>query len=938
VSTERRRSAGGRRRADGPVGEPRGNGGRRSRDGYAADERAAASRRRPPEDDGFWADERPRRSRAPRDDYDDRPRRSRTPQDGYDERPRRRARDDDYGYDERPRRSRAPRDDYDDRPRRRAAAAETAVLESGGGGGRRRARDGHPDDGRPGRRRRADEEGYSGRRRANAAHSGAAGGRRRRARDDEDEYDERGPVKRFFAKAWKPALITMAVLFVLGAVGIGIAYAMAPSPEDLQAKADAQLAANVVYFEDGKTEATKFGETTRVPVDISEVPQTVIDGVLAAEHRTFYEDNAINPVGLARGILFGGSQGGGSTITQQMARNYYDSLTTNETSTIARYTRKFNEILIAFKVEQSLTKDEILEQYLNTIYFGRGIGVQAAAQGYFGKDVSELDAAEGAFIGTVIQQPGNFGTAVPGSEMYEILEERWAYTVKGLVEMHEENPERGLSQEEADKLEFPDPKPIEADDNYSGYRGYIQEAVRNELETRYGLSADQVARGGYQVTTSLNEQWMKYAEEVVENQREQTRNNTGQEIPDETQFGIAVVETSTGEIKAFYGGPDPTQYANQSLVQRQQAGSAFKPYVLATALEQGISLKSVYDGDSPKEFPGLAQPVRNDSNVSYGPVDLIQSTKDSINTSYVQLAIEVGPQAVIDTALAAGIPEKQLETAEIGPNIALGTMSVAAVDQASGFATFANGGYHMPQHLIVSVVDTETGEELVPNDADILDAGGTQAFSADTAADATYAMQQVITPEHNARLDDGRPMAGKTGTSNNAVSAWFVGFVPQYSTAVGLHRSDGQPLVLPGESSIYGGQMPARLWKAFMTKVLEDVPPEEFPEPVYGGEIRNHAPTPTPDPSQSPDTEETEMPDPEPSLPVPSFTPPNHNDDPCAHANPWYTPPGCNEEEEPPGDGETTPPPTGDDPPGMPGNGPRGPLGNNQVYYYRDQE
>lgn len=730
----------------------------------------------------------------------------------------------------------------------------------------------------------------------------------------------------------------MAVLFVLGVAGIGIAYAMAPSHEDLEAKADVKLAANVVYFEDGKTEATRFGEVDRVPVGIEQVPQTVIDGVLAAEHRTFYEDNAINLMGLLRGLVFGGTQGGGSTITQQMARNYYDSLTTNESSTIDRYVRKFNEILIAFKVEQSLTKDEILEQYLNTIYFGRGIGVQAAAQGYFGKDVSELDAAEGAFIGTVIQQPGNFGTAVPGSEMYEILKERWQYTVNGLVEMHEENPERGLSREEADKLEFPDPLPLEADDSYAGYRGYIQEAVRSELESRYGLTPEQIARGGYQVTTSLNEKWMQYAEEVVEEQKERTLNNTGQEIPEETQFGIAMVDTSTGEIKAFYGGPDPTQYANQSLVQRQQAGSAFKPYVLATALEQGISLRSIYDGDSPKEFPGLAQPVRNDGNRSYGPVDLIQSTRDSINTSYVQLAIEVGPQAVIETALAAGIPEKQLETAEIGPNIALGTMSVAAVDQAAGFATFANGGYHMPQHLIAKVVDTETGEELQPKDADILESGGTRAFSAETAADATYAMQQVITDNHNAKLDDGRPMAGKTGTSNNAVSAWFVGFVPQYSTAVGLHRTDGEPLVLPGEASIYGGQMPARLWKAFMTKVLEDVPPEEFPQPVFGGEVRNHAPTPSPDPSPSQEPEETEEPTTEPSMPLPSFTPPGRGDEPNCDIQWWL--PECRQDDEPPGDGEPTSPP---DEPGQPGTGPGpggigGPGWNSNQIAYRGRE
>src|SRR5690606_23175679 len=183
-------------------------------------------------------------------------------------------------------------------------------------------------------------------------------------------------------------------------------------------------------------------------------------------------------------------------------------------------------------------------------------------------------------------------------------------------------------------------------------------------------------------------------------------------------------------------------------------------------------------------------------------------------------------------------------------------------------------------------------------------------------------------------------MAGKTGTSNNAVSAWFVGFVPQYSTAVVLHRTDGQPLVLPGESSIYGGQMPSRLWKAFMTKVLEDVPPEEFPEPVYGGEVRNNAPTPTPDPSPSQEPEETEEPDPEPSHPDPSFTPPGWGEEPNCDIQRWL--PECRDEG-PPGRGETPPPPDDEEPPlpGGPGDGGGGGGGgiwNNNQANHRGRE
>ncbi|GLU47016.1 transglycosylase domain-containing protein [Nocardiopsis ansamitocini] len=912
MSTERRRSAGSRRRADGPADDARGNGGRRGRGGPAEDERASAGRRRPEGDGGFWDSERPQRSAAPadrgeaprrarpRDDYGDQPRRSRAAQNGA-ERPRR------------------PRPDDEDRPRRSRATASLA-LDSGADTGRRRARENGDDTEERPRRRRPPEDGRDGGRRRAAAggarsESGpgrgtrGTGGRRRKgpADDDNDEFDDRGPVKRFFAKTWKPALITCGVLFVLGVAGVGIAYAMAPSPNDMDSQADVDLEATLVTF-DGGGRATQFGESTRIPVARDQIPETVIDGVLAAEQRTFYDDGAINPTGILRGVVYGGSQGGGSTITQQMARNYYDRLTKDEPSRIESLIRKFNEIMISFKVEQQLSKDQIIEQYLNTIYFGRGLGVQAAAQGYFGKDVSELDAAEGAFIGTVIQQPGNWANPQPGSIHDDALRERWGYTVGGLVELNQDNPERGLSQAEADELEFPEPLSLADNDNYSGYRGYIQEAVKRELDSRYGFTQEQLVSGGYQVSTSLNEDWMKYAEEAVQEQKDRIQEQSGQEIPEETQFGITAVDPATGEIKAFYGGPNAATNADNSLVQRSQAGSAFKPYVLAAALSQDISLDSQFDGDGPLSIGGVT--VNNDSNVNYGKVDLVQSTADSINTSYVQLADYVTPASVLDTARAAGIPQEQLDTAEAGPNIALGTVSVSALDQASGYATFANKGVQMPRHLITEVVGRD-GETLEPNDADKLQSG-TQAFSPEVAADATYAMQQVITSDHNARLDDGRPMAGKTGTSNDAVSAWFVGYVPQLTAAVGLHRSDNQPLVLPGEDSIYGGQMPSRIWKSFMTKALEGTEQMQFPSRAGVGQMIDLAPTPTPEPEPSPS--ETPEPEPEPSeTPEPSQTPDPEPSDEGPDCDVEFWNPEC-QEESPGGPGGGGP-----SPPGNPG-------------------
>ncbi|WP_344733804.1 transglycosylase domain-containing protein, partial [Spinactinospora alkalitolerans] len=681
----------------------------------------------------------------------------------------------------------------------------------------------------------------------------------RRPAGKDDEYDERGPVKRFFAKVWKPALVVCAIGFITVVAAFGVAYALMPSPTEMGAQASATDASTSIRFAD-ETEATTFGEVNRIPVEREQIPESVVSGVIGSEQRGFWEDPAISPTGTARAVLSGGSAGGGSSITQQMARNYYDGLSQDRS-----YLRKFKEIIVAFKVEQSLTKDEILTQYLNTIYFGRNAyGVQAAAQAYFGKNVEDLSSAEGAFIGAIIQQPGNFQNVEPGSEMEEVLKGRWDYAVNGMVVLHEEDPERGISQAEADELEFPETIPFEPGDNYAGYNGYIIQAVQEELKERYDLTDQQLALGGYQVTTSLEKKYMDAANKAFD----EGLPGGMEAMPERTNYGLASVDPRTGEVKGFYGGADFSTDTNNSLTERAQAGSAFKPYVLATGLSQGISLNSTFDGDSPQEFPGVGEPIQNDSNVSHGQVNLVESTAESINTSFVELAIQVTPAAVTETARKAGIPEEQFETAEMGPNIALGTYQVTALDQAAGFSTFANGGVHMPQHMVTGVKDAE-GNVLEPNDADRLESGN-RAFSADVAADATYAMTQVVDGGggENAALPD-RPVAGKTGTSNSAKSAWFVGYTPQLSTAVGLSRDDGQALDIPGVDAIYGGTTSAKVWRAYMSEVMEGEEVMRFPPRANVGDDQNFAPTPSTTPSETatPDTETSEPPDLETSEP-----------------------------------------------------------------------
>ncbi len=822
MSTERRRSAGGRRRAAGPAEDAAENGARRRARGPAAnDGRGAGGRRGASEEDGgFWDDVPDRR----------------------------------FGG------SQSRRDDHDDAPRARSAARSGAAAQ----GGRRRAESGG---------RRASSQGARAEGGRRTGNSGGRGGGRRRPPGRDDDHDDRGRIKRFFSKVWKPALITFGLMIVAGAAIFGVLYARTPDPAELDEQAEAQLASTSIEYAD-ESEAVTTGELNRVPVESGDIPDSVINGVLGSEQRDFYEQPGISITGTMRAVFTGGQAGGGSGITQQMARNYYGGLSQEQT-----YARKINEILISIKVGRSLPPDEILTQYLNTIYFGRdAYGVQAAAQAYFGKDLEELDESEGAFIGAIIQQPSNFQNVQDDPEMAEVLKGRWDYSVEGMVEMHNDSGgDQGIAQNEADALEFPEVIDYEPGENLSGTKGYIKNAVEEELEQRYDLSPEDVATGGFTVSTSLDQELMGSAQDAF--------SETLPDMPEETLMGLAAVEPSTGQIRAFHGGTDFTTQPNNSLTHRAQAGSAFKPYVLATGLEQDIGLRSTFDGDSPQTFPGVEEEIQNNEDESYGEVDLIQSTADSINTAYVELATQATPEAVVETAQASGIEEEQFDTAAMGPNIALGTYQLTALDQAAGFATFANNGEHVPQHMVTEVVDSD-GEEVEPNDN--VEESST-AFSEDVAADATHAMTQVVEDGGGdaAALEDGRPVAGKTGTSNNAKSAWFVGFTPQLATSVSLSRDDGEKLEIPGVNDVYGGTTSAKIWKSFMDDAMKGEEVKEFPEPAWVGEDQNYMPEPTPtetpEDEQSEDESREDEPEEDPSpttTPTPS-DPPTEEPDEC---------------------------------------------------------
>ncbi|MFW5416140.1 penicillin-binding protein [Nocardiopsis sp. CNT-189] len=656
-------------------------------------------------------------------------------------------------------------------------------------------------------------EGAGEERAARAPRSHRRGGRRRRRGPGRRPAGKRSRLRRVLAFTGKAAAVA-ALLGAGAAAAAGVvAYRHTPDPAELEPQSGAELKGTSIDYADGE-QAVTFGELQRIPVEREEIPRTVVDGVLAAEQRTFATDPGVSVTGLARAVLTGGSSGGGSTITQQMARNYYDVLSQERT-----YTRKLKEILISVKVGRTMSRDDVLTTYLNTIYFGRNAyGVQAAAQAYFGKDASELDRAEGAFIGAVIQQPGNFERYGSDPEVERLLEERWEYVVDGMVEMHGADPGQGLSRAEADALDFPEVAERDPEGRFEGYRGYVKAAVERELRERYGLSDAEIAGGGYRVATSLREDLMESAERAAGGALEGA--------PGDARAGLVAMDARTGEILAFAGGADFLREPDPSLVERAQAGSAFKPYVLAAALEQGEDLGPLLASDDAAAGTGAAEEGEDGEAETGG--GLLRPDREADDGLLAGLAGEAGPGAVARLAEASGIAEEQFDTAALEPSIAIGTYQVTALDQARGYATLANGGVRMPAHLITGVTD-QHGEVREPVDG-AEPASGTAAMSPEAAAGTVRALTLADLRERP--LGQGDPtaahtVAGMPGTySGGRTAAWYVGATPRYSVAFVLARAGGGRIA-PDPAA--AAETAAGAWTSFTGDLLRDEEPVPFP-------------------------------------------------------------------------------------------------------------
>jgi membrane peptidoglycan carboxypeptidase len=620
------------------------------------------------------------------------------------------------------------------------------------------------------------------------------------------------------------------------------------------------LQTTYIYDRNGGEIGTLHSTVDRTIIPFSQMPRHLRSAVLAVEDAEFYQHPGIDPIGILRAawtdLVAGEVVQGGSTITQQLVKNVYaGEYTEDPESGQAIYvvpprnvSQKVREALLAIKVERSFSKDEILAKYLNTVYFGRGAyGVQAAAQTYWQKDARDLSILESAILAGLIRSPAAYD---PVEDPEGAGLDRRNYVIDRMV------TEGYLSEERAVLMRQ---QPIRTNEielglNFDKKLGYFLDHTRRELIDIY--DEDTVFGGGLQVHTSLDIEWQRAAQAAVK---------AHLPLPEDPDAALVAIDPRTGGIVAMYGGrnfdKNKVNLATGQLAggSGRQAGSAFKPFTLVTALEQGYDIQHErWYGppsitiDDPKCFTnGEPWTLGNASDSTSGTFTLLSATTNSVNTVYAQVASAVTPEAIVAVAHRMGI-QSDLEPV---CSITLGTQSVSPLEMTRSFATLAASGWRHRATPLRRVEDAN---------GDVMDTfgggSGNQVLDENDANVATYALTTVVESGTgtNAQLFESttgapRPVAGKTGTTDDAKDAWFCGYIPQLAACVWVgYAETPQPLFgIGGYSEVYGGTIPALIWHDFMAAATEGMPVRQFREPFFDG-YSIGPPTPAPAPAPSP--------------------------------------------------------------------------------------
>ncbi|VEI13328.1 transglycosylase domain-containing protein [Trueperella bialowiezensis] len=658
-----------------------------------------------------------------------------------------------------------------------------------------------------------------------------------------------GPIRRWLP-SWR---VVLGTFLTLVAMGIGALVGLYVTTDIPEADEFALAQKTTVYYEDGTTELGQYSELNRSSVPLDQISPSLQHAVIASEDASFYENSGIDLRGIAR-AFWNNVQGkplqGGSTLTQQYAERYYMGTTTSIPG-------KIKEAILAIKIDQTQSKEEILENYLNTIYFGRGAyGIEAAAQAYFGIPAANLDLSQSAMLAGIIPAPSAWDPAVDPDRANERFER-----VLGLMV-----DEEWITQAEADAASFPNVQPVTQNNSFSGTNGYLLDSVRSELLAN-GFTEQELATAGFQIVTTIDEEKQQAAVDAVAGLPE--------DRPDNNHVGLLSVDPRNGEIYAMYGGADYLERQRNSATQdRAQGGSTFKMFGVVEALDQGISPDKRYD--APAQYtvgnPGGSQIVFNNVDErSYPNVTVRDMTARSLNTSFIKLNEEIGPHNTKEMAIKLGLSE-DTPGLDDGVGNVLGSASPNGVEMATAFGTLANDGERVTPHIVREVRDRD-GNRIYTGDTT-----AKRAISAETAQLATDVLQGTLksggTAAEHALPD--RPAAGKTGTSSGPMSAWFAAYVPQMVTVVNMYAiaDDGSEAIVEPFGGVYqvaGGNFPAQVWHDYMVAATEDMDVIEFAD--VSKLLAERAPAPAPVPTQSPSPSESPSPTPSPTPSEPAPEP-----------------------------------------------------------------
>lgn len=674
---------------------------------------------------------------------------------------------------------------------------------------------------------------------------------------------------------------------LVGAVLIAIAYQRVQIPDP---NTEFTTNTSYIYYGDAKTKLGTIAVQNRQSITYAQMPDSIKNAVVAAENKTFWTDPGYSVPGMIRAaynIARGGSLQGGSTITQQYVKVMY--LTEQQT-----VSRKIKELILARKLTKQMSKQQILTDYLNTIYFGRGAyGVQAASHAYFDTSAEKLTVPQSAVLAAVLNDPAYLDPAENGGNDAPLLD-RYRYVLQSMAGSGYITSSDAATYSQA----LPKLPKIPVSEAYRGPQGFLLKSVEAELSS-LPLDESEVRGGGYKIITTFNKKDEDAAIRSAQKYTKIAAKDSGHKSSKNLHVALASVDTNTGNVLAMYGGADFIQNSRNWATTPRATASTFKPFALATGLENGFSIYSIMNGDTFTPA-GDGVPIRNEFSEQYGPVTLLKATADSINTAFVDLDTKIpgnGPQKVINTAQKIGaIKQKGAQDWVPNDRVAIGSAQVSPINMANAYATFANNGVYDQQHVIKEILDNKGNVVYKAKPATH------RAISKKVDSDVSFALQGVVKDGTGVAAQElDRPVAGKTGTQgvgDKITSAWFTGYTKQIATSVMYVAGDGgnqnlDPYKQPYDATFFGNGYPLQTWLDYMQTATKGQKVLGFPDPAYVN--RDKYPPPVVNtPKSTPTTSAPQTSAPPTSAPPtsapPSKTPPPTSAPPTS-APPSKTPP-----------------------------------------------